>query len=70
MNNVNIVIVGGGGGGSGTPAPGNTYQYYGAKRIFDSNSIAIYNNTLNLDRHDPDLMTVVFQAINPFGDVT
>ena len=45
-----------------------TYQYYGAKRIFDSNSIAIYNNTLNLDRHDPDLMTVVFQAINPFGD--
>ena len=45
-----------------------TYQYYGAKRIFDSNSIAIYNNTLNLDRHDPDLMTVVFQAIDPFGD--
>jgi len=45
-----------------------TYQYYGAKRIFDSDSIAIYNNTLNLDRHDPDLMTVVFQAIDPFGD--
>ena len=45
-----------------------TYQYYGKRRLFDSNSIAIYNNTLNLDRHDPDLMTVVFQAINPFGD--
>jgi hypothetical protein len=46
----------------------STYQYYGAKRIFDDKSIAIYNNTLNLDRHDPDLMTIVFQAINPFGD--
>ena len=45
-----------------------TYQYYGKRRLFDSNSIAIYNNTLNLDRHDPDLMTVVFQAIDPFGD--
>jgi hypothetical protein len=48
----------------------STYRYYGARRIFDSNSIAIYNNTLDFDRHDPDLMTIVFQAINPFGDPT
>jgi hypothetical protein len=48
----------------------STYQYYGPRRVFDSGSIALYNNTLNLDRHDPDLMTIVFQAINPFGDPT
>ena len=48
----------------------STYQYYGLKRVFDSGSIALYNNTLDFDRHDPDLMTIVFQAIDPFGDPT
>ena len=44
-----------------------TYRYYGSKRIFDKDSVAIYTNTLDFDRRDPDIMQVVFQAIDPFG---
>jgi hypothetical protein len=45
-----------------------TYRYYGGRRLFDSNSVAIYTNTLGFDRHDPDIMQVIFQAIDPFGN--
>ena len=44
-------------------------RYYGTKKVFDSGSIAIYDNTLQFDRHDSDIMTISFQAINPFGDL-
>jgi len=42
------------------------YKYYGTKRVFDNNSVAIYNNTLEFNRVDSDILTVVFNAINPF----
>ena len=47
------------------------YKYYGARRLLDADkTVAIYNNTLDLERRDPDIMTVVFQAIDPFGDIS
>jgi len=42
------------------------YRYYGTKRVFDGNSVAIYNNTLEFDRIDSKNLTIVFKAINPF----
>jgi hypothetical protein len=44
------------------------YKYYGTRRLLTNDqTVAIYNNTLDLDRRDPDIMTVSFQAIYPFG---
>lgn len=44
----------------------SNYRYYGTKRVFDGNSVAIYNNTLEFDRIDSKNLTIVFKAINPF----
>lgn len=44
----------------------SNYRYYGTKRVFDSNSVAIYNNTVEFDRVDSKNLTIVFKAINPF----
>ena len=44
------------------------YQYYGKRKLSTKDqTIAAYNNSLAFERNDPDIMTVVFQAIDPFG---
>ena len=44
------------------------YQYYGKRKLSTKDqTIAKYNNTTLFERNDPDIMTVVFQAIDPFG---
>ena len=40
------------------------FKYFGTRKVFDSGSVAIYNNTLEFERYDADIMTVSFQAIN------
>ncbi len=46
-----------------------TYQYYGRRTLSTKDrTIAKYINTVNFDRYDPDIMTVVFEAIDPFGN--
>jgi hypothetical protein len=40
------------------------FKYFGTKKVFDSGSVAIYNNTLEFERYDPDIMTISFQAVS------
>ena len=42
------------------------YAYYGTKKVFNNGSIAIYNNTNEFKRYDPNILSVVFTIINPF----
>jgi hypothetical protein len=45
-----------------------SYQYYGKRKISPKDgTIALYDNSLEFERYDPNIMTIVFQAINPFG---
>ena len=45
------------------------YAYYGKKKVFNSNSIAIYSNTIQFERADADILTADFYIINPFNQV-
>ena len=45
------------------------YAYYGKKKVFNSNSIAIYGNTIQFERADADILTADFYIINPFNQV-
>lgn len=45
------------------------YAYYGKKKVFNSDSIAIYNNTTQFERADADILTTDFYIINPFNQV-
>ena len=45
-----------------------SYQYYGKRKLSaNDKTIALYDNSLEFERYDPDIMTIVFQAIDPFG---
>jgi len=46
------------------------FKYFGTKKVFDSGSVAIYNNTLEFERYDADIMTVGFQAINSINPLS
>ena len=45
----------------------STFKYYGTKRVFDEGSVALYDNSLEFERIDSDIMTVSFKAIDPFS---
>jgi hypothetical protein len=45
------------------------YAYYGKKKVFNSGSIAIYNNTSQFERADANILTADFYIINPFNQV-
>jgi hypothetical protein len=45
------------------------YAYYGKKKVFNSNSIAIYSNTTQFERADANILTADFYVINPFNQV-
>jgi hypothetical protein len=45
------------------------YAYYGKKKVFNSNSIAIYSNTSQFERADANILTTDFYVINPFTQV-
>jgi hypothetical protein len=52
----------------GLHSTATSYQYYGKRTVSkNDNTIARYANSLEFERYDPDIMTIVFQAINPFG---
>lgn len=47
------------------------YRYYGKRTLaVNDQTVAKYGNTTLFDRYDPDIMTIAFQAINPFGSPT
>ena len=44
------------------------WAYYGTRRLASQDpTVALYNNTNEFDRIDSDILTVIFQAMNPFG---
>ena len=44
------------------------WAYYGTRRLASEDpTVSLYNNTNEFDRIDSNILTVIFQAMNPFG---
>lgn len=46
----------------------NGFKYYGDTVLSDSGSRKIYDNTSLFSRNDAEVMSVLFRAVNPFGE--